>query len=143
LFKYSHKLALGEYLGRQMAEKIKDVFADLVIPLPLHPHRLRERGVNQALELSKPVAKALHLPINVTHCRRIRNTHPQADLPVKKRARNVKGAFQCSMDFNKMRIILVDDVMTSGASLDECARMLKLHGAEKVILLVAARTQIR
>ena len=127
--------------GRQMAEKIKGVSADLVIPLPLHPDRLRERGFNQALELSRPVAKTLRLPIDITRCRRIRHTHPQADLPVQKRTKNVRGAFQCSMDFSGMRIILVDDVMTSGSSLNECARVLKRHGAAEVILLVAARTQ--
>ena len=141
-FKYGHRLALGEYLGQQMAERIKGISADLIIPLPLHPHRLRKRGFNQALELSRPVARILRLPIDTMHCQRIRDTCPQVDLPLPKRAGNVKGAFHCSMDFSKKRIILVDDVMTSGASLNECARILKRHGAAKVILLVAARAQI-
>ena len=113
---------------------------DLIIPLPLHGERLRERGFNQALELARPIARHLRCPIATTVCQRIRHTAAQADLPWKERAKNMRGAFHCSDDLSGQRILLVDDVMTTGATLDECARTLKLHGATSVTLAVVART---
>jgi ComF family protein len=138
-FKYGHRLALGAYFGRQLAVLAKNVAADLVIPLPLHPLRLRERGFNQALELARPVARALNLPIDSASCSRTRNTPAQANLAWRERSKNIRGAFHCATDFTGKRVILVDDVMTTGASLDECARTLKLHGAVEVTVLVVAR----
>ena len=138
-FKYGHRLALGTYFGRQLASLSEGIVADLIIPLPLHPLRLRERGFNQALELARPAGRALNLPIDSTSCSRTRNTQAQANLAWRERTKNVRGAFHCATDFTNKRIILVDDVMTTGASLDECARTLKLHGAVEVTLLVVAR----
>lgn len=138
-FKYGHRLALGSHFGRQLALLSESADADLIIPLPLHPRRLRERGFNQALELARPVGKAWHIPIDAHSCRRIRHTKAQADLPWRERTRNVRGAFDCASDFTGKRLLLVDDVMTTGASLDELARTVKLHGAVRVTLLVLAR----
>lgn len=139
-FKYGHRLALGGYFGRQLAA-IADggLGADLIVPLPLHPVRLRERGFNQALELARPLARAWRIPIDARSCRRIRHTAAQADLPWRERARNVRGAFDCASDFTGKRLLLIDDVMTTGSSLDELARTVKLHGAAEVMLLVVAR----
>jgi ComF family protein len=138
-FKYGHRLVLGAYFGRQLATLSMPIAADMIIPLPLHPERLRQRGFNQALELARPVSKAWQVPIDATSCSRSRNTPAQADLPWGERVKNMRGAFNCSADFSGKRIILVDDVMTTGSSLDECARTLKLHGAAEVSLLVVAR----
>ncbi len=138
-FKYGHRLALGTYFGRQLAVLAENIVADLIIPLPLHPLRLRKRGFNQALELARPVGRALKLPIDSTSCSRTRDTPAQANLAWRERTKNIRGAFHCVADFTGKRIILVDDVMTTGASLDECARTLKLHGATEAILLVVAR----
>ena len=138
-FKYGHRLALGAYFGRQLAALAEKIAADLIIPLPLHPLRLRQRGFNQALELARPVGQALHLPIDSSSCRRIRNTQAQATLAWRERTKNIRGTFHCTADLSDQRIILVDDVMTTGASLDECARTLKLHGAADVTLLIVAR----
>ena len=138
-FKYGHRLALGAYLGQQLASLSTNLVADVIIPLPLHPERLRQRGFNQALELARPVSTALKLPIDAAHCSRTRNTPAQANLPLRERVKNIRGAFFCSTDFTGKRVILVDDVMTSGASLDECARTLKLHGVAEITLLVVAR----
>lgn len=138
-FKYGHRLALSAFLGQNLAALAANLVADVIIPLPLHPERLRERGFNQALELARPVSSSLQLPIDATHCNRTRNTPAQANLPWRERVKNVRGAFFCSADFTGKRIILVDDVMTTGASLDECARTLKLHGAAEITLLVVAR----
>lgn len=138
-FKYGHRLALGSYFGNQLALLSETVTADLIIPLPLHPLRLRERGFNQALELARPLARAWRIPIDVRSCSRIRHTAIQADLPWRERARNVRGAFHCASDFTGKRLLLIDDVMTTGASLNELARTVKLHGAVQVALLVVAR----
>jgi ComF family protein len=152
-FKYSHRLALAAYLGLELTrlalESVERVealesgpepMADLVIPLPLHLARLRERGFNQALELARPVAKALGLPLDFQTCARTRHTPAQAGLPWKQREKNMRGAFRCAHDLPGRRVLLVDDVMTTGASLNECARTLKRHGAAEVTLLVVART---
>lgn len=138
-FKYAHRLSLGSYFGRQLAT-LERVEADLIIPLPLHAERLRERGFNQALELARPLSKAWQLPIDATICSRTRNTPAQAQLPWRQRVKNVRGAFHCGGDLSGRRIVLVDDVMTTGASLNECARTLKLHGAAHITVLIVART---
>lgn len=138
-FKYGHRLALGTYFGQQLAELSANTIADVIVPMPLHHERLRERGFNQALELARPVSAALNLPIDMKSCARTRNTPAQADLAWRDRVKNIRGAFHCSSDYTGKRVILVDDVMTSGASLDECARTLKLHGAAEITLLVVAR----
>ena len=137
--KYAHRLALAPYLGQFLAQRIAGTAADLIVPLPLHPERLRQRGFNQALELARPVGSALNLPIDANVCARIRHTPPQARPPWREREKNIRGAFHCTADLTGKRIILVDDVMTTGASLNECARTLKLHGAQEVILLTLAR----
>ncbi|MDR2451569.1 MAG: ComF family protein [Candidatus Accumulibacter sp.] len=139
-FKYGHRLAIAAFLGGELAALAKDAAVDLVVPLPLHPSRLRERGFNQALELARPVARALDKPLDAGACRRVRPTPAQAGLPWKERKKNVRGAFDCARELAGRRILLVDDVMTTGASLDECARTLKKHGAAEITLLIAART---
>lgn len=138
-FKYQHRLALGDYLGQQIAELAKNIEADLIIPLPLHIKRLRERGFNQALELARPLSRATKLPIDSASCQRVRHTTAQAELPWRERVKNIRGAFHCRTDFSGQRLLLIDDVMTTGASVDECARTLKLHGAANVSVLVVAR----
>lgn len=138
-FKYGHRLALANYFGAQLASLAHGTGADRIIPLPLHGERLRTRGFNQALELARPVAKKLQRPLSASLCQRIRNTPAQADLPWKERRKNIRHAFQCTADVTGQTILLVDDVMTTGSSLDECARTLKLHGAKAVIALVVAR----
>lgn len=138
-FKYGHRLALAGYLGEQLAALPGMAFADLIVPLPLHPQRLRERGFNQALELARPVGRAWQIPIDVSGCRRVRNTPGQAGLPWRERAGNVRGAFACEADYSGKRLLLIDDVMTTGASLDELARTVRRHGAAEVSLLILAR----
>jgi len=138
-FKYAHRLALGTWFGRQLAACAEELEADLIVPLPLHPLRLRERGFNQALELARPISAAYGWPIDAQTCSRIRNTPAQAELPWRERGKNIRGAFHCAADLSGKSIALIDDVMTTGASLNECARTLKLHGAARVTLLVVAR----
>ena len=138
-FKYGHRLALANFLGQQLAELSADLASDLLIPMPLHPLRLRERGFNQALELARFVCADGRHTLDSQICTRIRHTPAQADLPLRERTKNMRSAFHCKGDLRGKRIVLVDDVMTTGASLNECARTLKLHGALSVDVLIVAR----
>lgn len=137
--KYGHHLALAAWLGQRLAQLVKTMEFDQIVPMPLHPQRLRERGFNQAVELARPIARTLKRPLLLDALERTRATPPQAELPLRERHRNVRGAFECRTDFAGRRLLLVDDVMTSGATLDECARILGLHGASQVFVAVAAR----
>jgi ComF family protein len=137
--KYGHQLALAAWLGHRLGERLVAEDYDLLLPLPLHPSRLRTRGFNQSLEIARVTSKALAIPMNPAILTRIRATPPQAELPLKERGRNVRGAFECARDLAGKRILLVDDVMTTGSTLREAARILKLHGAGQITVAVAAR----
>lgn len=137
-FKYGHQLAIGHWLGRSLAEHINPAI-DLIIPMPLHTERLRERGFNQSMEIAAIVGKCRKIRVDRSSLERIRATLPQASLPLKERQKNVRGAFECRHDMSGKHVLLIDDVMTTGATLDECARVLKLHGAAEVSVAVAAR----
>ena len=91
------------------------------------------------MELARPLARALALPLALDGCRRSRDTAPQATLPWKERRKNVRHAFECALDLSDKSVVVVDDVMTTGATLDEFARTLKASGAVRVINWVAAR----
>ena len=149
-FKYHHALGLSRFLAGLLDDAVsaaasnadKDAAAkvDLIIPLPLAPARLSERGFDQALELARPIAARRRIALAARAVRRIRNTPPQAQLPWHERARNIKGAFVCDLPLKGLRVAVVDDVMTTGASLDEIARVLKAAGAAHVTNWVVART---
>lgn len=137
--KYGHQLAIAGWLGEKLARQLTNTQIDLILPLPLHPARLRERGFNQSAELAKGIGNHLNLPVDRDNLLRLRATPPQAELPLKERHKNVRGAFECRVDLTGRRLLLVDDVMTSGATVNECARILKLHGASEITVAVAAR----
>ena len=137
--KYRARLALAEFFARNLASRpLPEI--DLVVPMPLHPRRLAERGFNQALEIARGVARRLGRPIEPRCALRVKNTLPQARLPFDERAKNVRGAFLCKLDLSGASIAVVDDVMTTGATLNELARVLKRAGATRVENLVIART---
>jgi len=142
--KYQHRLALSGWCGRQLALELAshapDSPPDLILPMPLHPRRLAERGFNQALELARPLAHLTGLPIVLDGVARNLNTPPQASLPWKERKKNIRGAFLCRRDFGGRHVLVLDDVMTTGATLDELAGCLKQRGAARVTNLVLART---
>jgi ComF family protein len=138
-FKYDGRRSLAKPLGALMKARGTDVLcqADLAVPVPLHPSRRRERGFNQAEDLAQHVG----LPIS-TALRRVRRTPAQADLPAAKRHGNVKGAFTLGRESGSVAgkiVVLIDDVSTTGATLDACARVLKEGGAREVRALTAAR----
>jgi ComF family protein len=138
-FKYGRRLALAPVLGEALAGgAAPDV--DVLVPMPLAPRRLSERGFNQALEIARFVSRRHGIPIVATGCRKIIETPPQAALPWKERAKNVRRAFVCDATFNGLRIAVVDDVLTTGATLNELARVLRKAGAVSVAGWVVART---
>jgi ComF family protein len=137
--KYGHQLAVAAWSGQRLAERIGTGQNDFIIPLPLHAERLRERGFNQSAEIAKALGNWLKTPLDRSNLLRTRATPPQADLPHKARHKNVRGAFECRADFTGKRLLLIDDVMTTGATANECARVLKLHGASAVTVAIIAR----
>ena len=138
-FKYGHQLAIADWAADIVAQALTGQQYDRIIPLPLHPERLRQRGFNQSAEIARRLSKKLGLALDCTSLIRTRATTPQAELALKERARNVRGAFECQGDLSGQRILLIDDVMTTGATLREAARILKLHGAAQIDIAVIAR----
>ncbi|MGZ8258128.1 MAG: double zinc ribbon domain-containing protein [Methylotenera sp.] len=113
---------------------------DLIIPMPMHSARLQERGFNQALEIARIIAKETQTKLDYTTCQRVKLTPPQAGLPLQERIKNIRGVFSCKQNLQGLNIALVDDVMTTGASLNELAKTLKQAGAAHVECWVIART---
>jgi ComF family protein len=139
--KYNGQLAIAPALGECLAQAVASgPGPDCLIPMPLHARRIRERGFNHATEIAREVAKRLSIPLDARSCQRIRDTPPQMGLKHDARRRNVRGAFVCTGDVRGRRIALVDDVMTTGTSLDELAKTLKQAGALEVETWVVART---
>ena len=138
--KYQRRLASATYLSQTLISLTSDARPDLIVPVPLAPPRLALRGFNQALELAKPLAKYLNVPLARSKVLRCRDTVPQVSLPRKDRAKNIRNAFECRADLTDKTVWLVDDVMTTGATLNELAGLLKAHGASRVENFVVART---
>lgn len=142
LFKYRGQTALAESLARKMA-RVATRFSrvDVLVPVPLDTFRLRERQFNQSLLLCDALARRNGLPVVPAALERIRPTAPQTGLSPVARRRNVRGAFRVRRPdrINGRNILLIDDVFTTGATVNECARVLKREGAESVTVLSAAR----
>lgn len=141
-YKFQRKLKLARLFGQLMAEHLAqslDAPPGLILPVPLHRGRLRERGYNQALELARPVARRLELPLAPNLCRRSRATASQSDLDAKARRRNVRGAFELTSPLPAQRIAIVDDVISTGSTVGELARLLKRAGAKEVEVWALAR----
>ena len=139
--KYGGQLALASLFARALQRRLGPApRVDLIVPLPLHPQRLAERGFNQAAEIAKALARAYGIAMDARLARRVRNTAAQTGLPWRERAANVRGAFACGRDLTGLNIAVIDDVITTGATLDEFARTLKRSGAARVENWVVART---
>lgn len=140
-FKFHRDLAAGRLLAELMAARFATLpRPDALLPVPLHHGRLRRRGYDQALELARPLARALDLPLLPGALRRVRATRPQSELDAAARARNLRGAF--AVDAHAAlpgHVVLVDDVMTTGATLYAAARALRRAGVARVEAWVCAR----
>lgn len=139
--KYHARLQLAGWFARQLAMRMTTT-PDWILPVPLHASRLAERGFNQALEIGRILSNIQGVTLAATGVERIRPTLSQADLPPGERARNVHGAFRCTLRLHGGSVAVVDDVMTTGATLQELARTLKRAGAARVTNVVVTRTLI-
>ncbi len=148
-FKFAGKSQLAGTLGKLLALATKKWLPDLsdylLMPVPLHPRRLRERGFNQSLLLARQVASRLGAELDPLSLSRVRYTKPQTGLRGDERRKNVRRAFSCSnhSSLKGKDVILVDDVTTTGSTLNECARALKRSGAKRVFGTALARTSPR
>jgi len=133
--KYSGRLHLLRGLASLLAG-CAPADADVIVPMPLSAARLRERGYNQALELARLAAMALDAPVDATACIKLRDTAPE-------RRRNIRGAFVTLAELRGKHVVVVDDVLTTGSTLDELAGSLKKAGAASVCGWVVARTAAR
>ena len=141
VLKFHHRLINAKILGTLLSKKLSSAEKpDVIIPVPLHKKRLRKRGFNQSIEIAKPISKKLGIPIDCFSCQRIRHTEPQALIKAKHRRKNVRNAFQVNPNFKAHHVAIIDDVLTTGNTVNELARALKKAGVEKVSVWSAART---
>ncbi len=145
LLKYHAVSPLGGWFAERLAELIgrdaKSYAADMVVPVPLHPLRRRERGYNQAELIARPLARKLRLPMRSALLVRTKPRPDKLKLTRRERWTSVRGAYSTRDDstVDNMRVLLVDDVFTTGATLDACSRALRQAGAAAVIGLTVAR----
>jgi len=139
--KFRGELAFAGLLGGLLAKRVHATPpVQYVLPVPLARDRLRERGYNQSLEIARYVAPAMRAQLAPGLCERTAPTRAQTGLPWPERAKNVRGAFRATRSLDGATIALLDDVMTTGATLDEIAGTLKRSGAAHVVNWVVART---
>ncbi|MET0331963.1 MAG: ComF family protein [Dyella sp.] len=144
-FKFAAELAAGRVLSALwLREPMPPSLPSLLLPVPLHQSRLRQRGYNQALELAKPLAGAHALTLRHDLLLRQRATDAQTELDARERRRNVRGAFAIKTDaVLPSHVALLDDVMTTGATLAECARVLRRAGVARIDVWALARAPAR
>lgn len=146
-YKYNRDVWLARPLGALLVERspLAAGTYDVMMPVPLHVQRLRWRGFNQAHFLARPLARAAGVALDPYSLQRVRPTRPQVELDEKERRRNVAGAFRVTrpQQIEGRRILLVDDVYTTGATVDECSRVLLRAGAKGVDVLVLARAVLQ
>ena len=143
-FKYNGVQALAAPFGQMLYDywQTQNIPADLLIPVPLHPRRLRERGYNQSLLLAEQLARRVGLPVDQAALRRVKHTRPQVGLGARERQENVADAFECvSSSLAGQRVVLIDDVCTTGNTLEACSQALKAQGVRSVWALTLARAK--
>lgn len=142
MLKFRQRLHLVEPLARLLIERLEEGYdkPDLLIPVPLHPLRLRERGFNQSLEIARILARHCALSCDWRLCRRVKQTRAQAELNREARQRNLRKAFAVSGNIEGAHLALVDDVITTGATVTELGRTFKKAGAGRIDVWAIART---
>jgi ComF family protein len=139
--KFREQLALADEFAKYfVAHCVPDTMPELLIPMPLHPAKLRTRGFNQSLLFAQGLSRRLHIPSLQNACRRVRDTPPQSSLSWDKRRKNVRNAFECMIDLQGKHVALVDDVLTTGASMNALAEAVRKRGAKRIDVWVIART---
>ncbi len=141
--KFHRRLNALRLLGQCLADRVREEGLeppDLLIPVPLHRTRLRERGYNQSHEIARVLGRELGVAIDVRGCARVLATTAQTGLDERARRRNVRGAFVATGGFRQARLVIVDDVVTTGSTVNELARVLCRAGAARVDVWTVART---
>lgn len=140
-FKYEGYFALGGSLAGLMIDAWPrwDASPDLILPIPLHARRRRQRGYNQSELLARPLGEALHIPVDAKLLQRTRHTIPQVGLGPEERHENVRGAFAADSGVAGRRVLLIDDVLTTGATMTAAAEALLAAGAVSVAAYCLAR----
>ncbi len=142
-FKYHNLRALSHCLSGFMAQYFREnqLVGDILLPVPLHDRRLKERGYNQSELLAREISKVIALPVKVNLVKRVKDNKPQArTVSVKERRINMLNAFVCtSSEVYGKDIVIIDDVCTSGATLESCAGALKAGGARNIVGFTLAR----
>lgn len=145
LLKYHDVTPLGAWFAHRLKEVVRlrpeAYVADIVVPVPVHPARLKVRGYNQAERIARPLAHTLGVPFRSYLLMRIRPRPEKLRLTMRERWRTVRGAYamQPGARVDNLRVLLVDDVLTTGATLDACSRALRQAGASNVVALTVAR----
>lgn len=138
--KYQQNLTLVPMLSRLLTAKLSNVPSpEVIIPVPLHPARLQHRGFNQVVEIGRYVSRQLRIPLLPHVCERTRDTLSQTELSWKERRSNLRNAFACTSPFAHKHVAILDDVMTSGATLNELAKVIRKQGANEISVWVIAR----
>ncbi len=143
-FKFRGKIwyapALGELMVRHLQARTERNRLDLIVPTPLHPERLQERGFNQALELAKRVSRGCRIELDHRILEKVRPTAPQSSLSARERTTNLRRSYVARGRLDGARVLLVDDIVTTGHTANELSRVLKQAGAASVDVLCIART---
>jgi ComF family protein len=139
--KFGSRYANARLLGTLLAESIDSMqdLPEVIMPVPLHPLRYRERHFNQALEIARVVSNRLNTPLDYTTCHRIRSTNAQARLHADERRKNIHQAFAVTPPLAHRHIALLDDVVTTGATVRELATKLRQAGANQIDIWACAR----
>ncbi len=142
--KFRAQLTVAPLLAALLAERLVGLsLPQRIVPVPLHPRRLRERGFNQSVEIGRPLARWLGVELDGAGARRVRATPDQVGADARTRRRNVRGAFAVTGDLRGMHVAILDDVITTGATSAELARSLRRAGAARVEVWAVARTVVR
>ncbi len=145
--KFNQKLPFAEIMGYLLKQALvgtmdENKLPDVILPVPLHKTRLAKRGFNQSLEIARPIAKALKIPVDYQFVRRVKKTISQTDLTAKERRRNIKGCFEVSPKPAYNHVVIIDDVVTTGSTTNELAKALKQSGVGKVGVWTIGRARI-
>ena len=144
--KFHSNFASARLLGELMTDHVINLQIEppeLIIPVPLHRKRLWQRGFNQSLEIARPISRAIEVPIAQARCFRTLDTRPQFELQANERHRNIKNAFEVRGRITERRIVIFDDVVTTGATVNEIARVLRKKGAEFIEIWTIARANMK
>lgn len=138
----SYAAILGLLLSENLSNKADQKYPDVIIPVPLHKNRLIKRGFNQSLEIARELTKTVKLPINYRCATREKATRTQSKLDAAQRKRNIKGCFTLKALPSYEHVVIIDDVVTTSATTNELARVLKMSGVKKVGVWSIARAEL-